>query len=155
MTYRRHRARLAVATLTVAVGWGAAWNTAAEAGCLRRVYNRSAYVLVASRDGGPPVTLLPGRSVPLRLERPGRLSLSAYCAVPGSGSRPVAEASFDYEAVLDRCFMRFGERHLRPEFGGGFLGRQGTAPFTVNNPAQGDVVLGPFTADCPVLSRGG
>ncbi|GJD54635.1 hypothetical protein [Methylobacterium dankookense] len=151
MTHQRHRACLAAAALIL----GTTWSAAADAGCLRRVYNRSAYVLVASRDGGPPVTLLPGRSVPLRLEHPGRLNLTAYCAVPGAASRPVAEASFDYEAVLDRCFVRFGDAGLRPEFGGGFSGKQGTAPFTVNNPAQGDVILGPFTADCPVLSRGG
>lgn len=151
MTHRMHRACLAAAALTLA----GAWSTTADAGCLRRVYNRSAYILVASRDGGPPVTLLPGRSVPLRLERPGKLSLAAYCALPGAGSRPVAEASFDYEAVLDRCFMRFGGDYIRPEIGGGLLGTQGTAPFTVNNPEQGDVVLGPFTAECPVLSRGG
>ena len=151
MTHRRHRACLAAA-LTLA----ATWSATAEAGCLRRVYNRSAYVLVASRDGGPPVTLMPGRSVPLRLERPGTLSLTAYCAVPGAGSSPVAEARFDYEAVLDRCFIRFGNTFFTPQLGRGFFGGQETAPFTVNNPRQGDLVLGPFAAPaCPVLSRGG
>jgi hypothetical protein len=153
MTHRRHRAGLAAAVLTLTAGLASTGSAPAEAGCLRQVVNRSPYVLVASRDGGPPVTVLPGRSVPLRLERPGRLDLAAYCAVPDAGSRPIAQASFAYEAVIDRCFIRFGNQFARPEFGGGFIGTQGTAPFTVNNPQQGDVILGPFASDCPALSR--
>ncbi len=130
----------------------------ASAECLRRIYNRSAFVLVASQDGGPAATLLPGESLPVRLARPGTVSLSAYCAVPGPDGalEPVTQAQFDYQAVLDRCFIRFGSGAFVPQLGRGFFGSQGTAPFTVNNPRQGDVVLGPFAApSCPVLSRGG
>ena len=130
----------------------------ASADCLRRITNRSALVLVASQDGGPGATLLPGQSLPVRLARPGRLTLSAYCGVPGAGgsSSPVTQADFAYEAVLDRCFVRFGSDLYTPQLGRGFFGQQGTAPFTVNNPRQGDVVLGPFSAPaCPVLNRRG
>lgn len=130
----------------------------ASAECLRRIYNRSAFVLVASQDGGPAATLLPGQSLPMRLARPGTVSLSAYCGVPGPGGAltPVTQARFDYQAVLDRCFVRFGTDAFVPQLGRGFFGQQSTAPFTVNNPRQGDVVLGPFTApSCPVLSRRG
>lgn len=130
----------------------------ASADCLRRITNRSALVLVASQDGGPAVTLLPGQSLPVRLARPGRLAVSAYCGVPGRDGAltPVTQADFAYEAVLDRCFVRFGGDLYVPQLGRGFFGRQGTAPFTVNNPRQGDVVFGPFAAPaCPVLNRRG
>lgn len=130
----------------------------ASAECLRRIYNRSSVVLVARRDGGPPVTVLPGQSVPIRLSHPGQIDLAAYCGVPGPDGAltPVASANFAYEAVLDRCFVRFGSPLFVPQLGRGFFGGQETAPFTVNNPRQGDVVLGPFAAPaCPILSRGG
>jgi hypothetical protein len=130
----------------------------ASADCLRQITNRSAYVLTARRDGGPPVTILPGQSVQVRLSRPGTLDFAAYCGVPGpNGSlTPITSASFAYEAVLDRCYIEFGGQAFLPQLGRGFIGLQGTAPFTVNNPRQGDVVLGPFPSDsCPVLSRRG
>ncbi len=149
MQWRRSAALAAAAILA------GSWSAEAAAGCLRRVYNRSALVLVASRDGGPPVTILPGRSVPLRLERPGTISLAAYCGDAAAGG-PVAQASFAYVAVQDRCFIDFGDPWFRPQMGKGFWGLQGTAPFTVNNPNQGDVILGPFAGEaCPVLRRGG
>jgi len=116
----------------------------ASADCLRRIYNRSTYTLVARQDGGPPATLLPGQSLPVRLSRPGQIAISAYCGLPGSGAGPVTQASFDYEAVLDRCFIRFGsDEFFASQLGRGFFGTQETAPFTVNNPKQGDIVLGP------------
>lgn len=150
MHWRRGAALAAAAILA------GAWSADAAAGCLRRVYNRSAYVLVASRDGGPAVTILPGRSVPLRLERPGTLNVAAYCDVSGAGGGPLAQASFSYTAVQDRCFIDFGDPWFRPQMGKGFWGMQGTAPFTVNNPEQGDVILGPFASEaCPALRRGG
>ena len=133
----------------------------ASADCLRRIYNRSTYVLAARQDGGPTATLLPGQSLPVRLSRPGRIEISAYCGLPGAGASPVTEATFDYEAVLDRCFVRFGaDDFFAPQLGRGFFGAQETAPFTVNNPQQGDIVLGPSALPaCPVpgavLSRRG
>ncbi|MCJ2137407.1 hypothetical protein MKK69_25750 [Methylobacterium sp. J-026] len=116
----------------------------ASADCLRRVYNRSNLVLVARQDGGPPAMLLPGQSLPVRLSRPGQLDLAAYCGVPQAGGSPVTQRTFDYEAVLDRCFVRFGGDLFVPQIGRGFIGLQETAPFTVNNPQQGDIVLGPM-----------
>ena len=132
----------------------------ASADCLRRIYNRSSYVLVARQDGGPPATLLPGQSLPVRLSRSGQFELSAYCGIPGAGSSPVTQASFAYEAVLDRCFVQFGTDFFASQIGRGFFGGQETAPFTVNNPRQGDVILGPSELPaCPVpgavLSRRG
>ncbi|MDP4025596.1 hypothetical protein Q8W71_23455 [Methylobacterium sp. NEAU 140] len=139
------------------IAWGLA--APAQADCLRKIYNRSSLVLVARQDGGPPATLLPGQSLTVRLARPGQVALSAYCGVPGPNGAltPVTSASFDYEAVLDRCFYRFGQPLFVPQLGRGFFGTQDTAPFTVNNPRQGDVILGPLDApSCPnVLSRGG
>lgn len=149
------------AALALAVLGTAGTASVASAECLRQIVNRSAYVLTARRDGGPPVTILPGHSVQIRLSHPGQLDFAAYCAVPGPDGalRPITEASFDYEAVIDRCFVRFGGQAFIPQLGRGFIGLQGTAPFTVNNPRQGDVVLGPFAApSCPapaILSRGG
>lgn len=115
----------------------------ASADCLRRVYNRSNLVLVARQDGGPPTVLLPGQSVAMRLSRPGQINLAAYCGIPQAGGSPVEEQTFDYEAVIDRCFVRFGGDLFVPQLGRGFIGLQGTAPFTVNNPQQGDIILGP------------
>ncbi|MGH1589302.1 hypothetical protein ACRBEV_14250 [Methylobacterium phyllosphaerae] len=115
----------------------------ASADCLRRVYNRSNLVMVARQDGGPPATLLPGQSLPVRLSHPGRIDIAAYCGVPVAGGAPVTQRTFDYEAVLDRCFVRFGGDLFVPQLGRGFIGLQETAPFTVNNPRQGDIVLGP------------
>lgn len=115
----------------------------ASADCLRRVYNRSGLVLVARQDGGPPATLLPGQSLSLRLSRPGQIDLSAYCGIPDVSGAPVLQRTFDYEAVIDRCFVRFGGDLFVPQLGRGFIGLQETAPFTVNNPRQGDIILGP------------
>lgn len=144
--------------LALAVLGTACTVQAASAGCVRQIINRSAYVLTASRDGGPPVTILPGQAVHVRLNRPGHLDFAAYCGVPGAGGSPtpITSASFSYEAVIDRCYIEFGGQAFVPQLGRGFIGLQGTAPFTVNNPRQGDVVLGPFATDaCPIISRGG
>ncbi|MDP4003576.1 hypothetical protein [Methylobacterium sp. NEAU K] len=132
----------------------------ASADCLRRIYNRSSYVLVARQDGGPPATLLPGRSLPVRLSQPGQFELAAYCGLPEAGGTPVTQARFGYEAVLDRCFVRFGTDLFTPQLGRGFFGAQETAPFTVNNPRQGDIILGPSALPAcavpgAVLSRRG
>ena len=63
--------------------------------------------------------------------------------IPQAGGTPVEQRTFDYEAVLDRCFVRFGGDLFVPQLGRGFIGLQETAPFTVNNPQQGDIILGP------------
>ena len=143
-----------VQALVVSAVSAACWTSAASADCLRRVYNRSTAVLVASQDGGPAFVVRPGRSATLRLSRPGQIDLTAYCAPvdrlgrPVAGGREAAKLRLDYEAVLDRCFMKFGDGFFEPELGPGFFGTKDTAPFTVNNPNPGDIVLGPTGAVC-------
>lgn len=158
----RKRAWRGPASLALGLAGTLALVSGASADCLRRIYNRSTYVLVARQDGGPPATLLPGQSLPVRLARPGRFELSAYCGIPdpGAAAAPVSRASFDYEAVLDRCFVRFGSDLFVPQLGRGFFGGQETAPFTVNDPRPGDVILGPSAGPAcavpsPALSRRG
>src|SRR3954453_23395150 len=139
----------------------AGWAGEAVAGCTRRISNRSAYVLVVSQDGGPPFTVRSGTSKPIRLSQPGKLDLAVYCSAYGGrtlldGSQEyVAQSQFTYEAVLDRCYIEFGTQFFVPQLGRGFFGMQGTKPFTLNNPTQGDINLGPFEAECPALSRRG
>jgi hypothetical protein len=141
-------AALALAVLASSVG-------EAAAGCTRRVTNRSVYTLLVSQDGAPALRVGPGRSVPIHMMQPGRLDLTATCG-PGGGTPPVASISLDYEAVLDRCFIRIGDGLFEPQLGPGFVGVRDVAPFAVNNPNQGDVVLGPVgSSACPVLGRGG
>ncbi|RVU15493.1 hypothetical protein [Methylobacterium oryzihabitans] len=121
----------------------------ASAACTRRIVNRSALTLVASQDGGPAFVVPPGHARTVRLAAPGRFDLAATC--PAAGFLPgetVAQGSFAYEAILDRCYIRFGTDALNAEFGRGTLGLQSTAPFTVNNPRQGDIVLGPVAEAC-------
>lgn len=143
------------ALIAAAVVMLASQVSEAFAGCTRRVYNRSAYPLVASQDDGPSFVVRPHSSRSIRLSRPGHINLAAYCgrglgtgALPGSGAY-VAQARFSYQAVLDRCFIEFGTQFFDAELGRGFLGLQGTKPFTLNNPNQGDIILGPFAAACP------
>jgi hypothetical protein len=151
--------RLRLAALGVGLlGSSLAASSSASADCLRRIYNRSSFVLVARQDDGLPTTILPGRALSVRLSRPGKIDLSAYCGVPGTGGalKPIVEDFFDYEAQIDRCFIKFGGQLFLPQLGRGFIALQGTAPFTVNNPQQGDIILGPISdASCPILRRGG
>lgn len=141
-------------TLLASAALATCWTSAASAGCLRRVYNRSAYVLVGTQDGGPAFVVRPGRAAALRLSRPGRFDLTAYCAPvdrlgsPMAGGGQAAQIRLDDEAVMDRCFMKIGDGFFEPELGPGFFGTTNTAPFTVNNPNPGDIVLGPFEAQC-------
>lgn len=141
-------------TLVASAVLATCWTSAASADCLRRVYNRSAYVLVGTQDGGPAFVVRPGRAASVRLSRPGRFDLTAYCAPvdrlgsPVAGRGEAAQIHLDYEAVLDRCFAKIGDGFFEPELGPGFFGTKDTAPFTVNNPNPGDIVLGPFKAQC-------
>ncbi|MFE1602522.1 hypothetical protein [Methylobacterium sp. ID0610] len=112
----------------------------AQAGCTRRIVNRSALTLVGSQDGGPTFVLPPGRSRPVRLSAPGQFDLAASC---GPAGPVVASARLPYEAILDRCYVELGTPLLASTFGRGHLGQQGTGPFAANAPRQGDIVLGP------------
>ena len=142
--------------LMVAAVVAASWTSAASADCLRRIYNRSTAALVASQDGGPAFVVPPGRSAAVRLSRPGQIDLTAYCTPvdrlgrPLAGGQEAARIRLTYEAVLDRCFMTFGDNFFQQQLGPGFVGTTDTAPFTVNNPNQGDIVLGPTSAVCSV-----
>ncbi|MCJ2034010.1 hypothetical protein [Methylobacterium sp. J-068] len=126
----------------------------AAADCLRHVYNRSPLVLVATQDGGPSFVVRPGSSRTIRLSGPGKLDLAGYCAPLGRGDdlaslgAPAVQSSFGYQAVLDRCFFEFGHDFFDRELGRGFLPYDGTQPFTLNNPKQGDIVLTTDQATC-------
>ncbi|WP_375408804.1 hypothetical protein [uncultured Methylobacterium sp.] len=119
----------------------------AHADCLRHVINRSPLVLLVSQDGGPSVTVRPRSSRSIRLSAPGQLDLAAYCSPSGLGA-PVAQRSFTYNVVLDRCSFEIGYGFFERELGVGFLPRRGTAPFTLNNPKQGDIVLAADRSAC-------
>ncbi|SEO69973.1 hypothetical protein SAMN04487843_103118 [Methylobacterium sp. ap11] len=118
----------------------------AEAGCLRRVVNRSPYFAVASRNGGPSVGIPPHSSRAIRMLAPGRVDIAAHCAARGPRGRlvpvgpPVAQDSYTFTAVLDRCYYDLGLM--------GF-GQGGTEPFVLNTPQQGDLTVGPFASACP------
>ncbi|BAQ45420.1 MULTISPECIES: hypothetical protein [Methylobacterium] len=120
--------------------------SAAEAGCLRRVVNRSPYFAVASRNGGPSVGIPPHSSRAIRMLAPGRVDIAAHCAARGPRGRlvpvgpPVAQDSYTFTAVLDRCYYDLGLM--------GF-GQGGTEPFVLNTPQQGDLTVGPFASACP------
>lgn len=120
--------------------------SAAEAGCLRRVVNRSPYFAVASRNGGPSVGIPPHSSRAIRMLAPGRVDIAAHCAARGPRRRlvpvgpPVAQDSYTFTAVLDRCYYDLGLM--------GF-GQGGTEPFVLNTPQQGDLTVGPFASACP------
>lgn len=127
----------------------------AEASCLRTVANRSALTLVVSQAGGLPVTVRPRASRALRLDGPGEVSVAGYC---GAGRRgfvpvgpPVIARSFPVTAVQDRCFYEVGIGFFERELGSGFLPREGTEPFALNTPRQGDLALGPLVPSCPGL----
>lgn len=157
MHVRTQQIGLAAASAVLLAGWA----SDAAAGCTRRIHNRSAYALVVSQDGGPPFTVRPGTSKPLRLVQAGKLDLGVYCSAYGGPTLPdgsqeyVAQSQFTYVGVLDRCYIEFGTQFFASQLGRGFLGMQGTKPFTLNNPKQGDIILGPFEAKCPALNRRG
>ena len=129
----------------------------AEAGCIRRIINRSEAYAVVSRDGGPSVTIPPHRSQAIRYEHPGSVAVALTCApaLPGGPpAAPVYQASYAYEAVIDRCYIKFGDGFFERQLGPGFVGTKNTQPLTLNNPNQGDIVVGPAaSAQCPLPMR--
>lgn len=120
--------------------------SAAEAGCVRRVVNRSPYFAVASRNDGPSVGIPPHASRSIRMMAPGKVDIATYCAARGPRGRlvpvgpPVAQDSYTFTAIIDRCYYDLGLM--------GF-GQGGTEPFVLNVPRQGDLSVGPFGAACP------
>jgi hypothetical protein len=139
--------RLGAALAALAASAGAA-----SAACTRAVYNNSPYLLTFSQNGGPGMTVRPGGRVPIHLDRGGgRIALAAYCPGPYgaelSGS-PVAQETFEYVADPGICFMKWAFNGLTP-YANRIDVENGTRPFVVNNPHQGDVILGPFGPACP------
>ncbi len=136
--------------LCVAAGSAALMTTLsipADADCIRQVYNRSPLALVVSQDGGPSFSVRPRSSRTIRLSATGKLDVAAYCS-PTDLGEPVAQRSFSYNVVLDRCYFQLGYGFFEQQLGVGFLPRRGTSPFTLNNPRQGDVVLAADRSAC-------
>jgi hypothetical protein len=148
---RRH---LAMTVLLMA----GAWSSEAAAACTRQIINRSAYVLTVSQNGGPVFTIRPRAARSIRMSEPGSIDFAAHCPgsrlsrlAPADPAASVAQASFSYNAVLDRCYFEIGLGFFDNELGRGFFPRADSQPFALNNPRQGDIVLGPFTAECPLI----
>lgn len=139
--------------LSIAAGIAAALGGliaagSAEAGCTRQIINRSGYTALVSRDGGPWVAVGPRRSQSIRYRDSGRIDVALTC---GRGAGPEAaafRASYGTVAVIDRCFIVFGDGFFEPQLGGGFFGRKATGPLALNNPRQGDLVVGPAAGAC-------
>ncbi|WP_019903269.1 hypothetical protein [Methylobacterium sp. 77] len=119
----------------------------AEASCLRQVANRSRLTLVVGQAGGPAVTVRPGTSRKIRLDGPAPVDVSAYCGVGLRAGvalgQPVIQRSFAVTAVQDRCYFEIGRGFFERELGPSFFPREGTEPFALNTPRQGDLALGP------------
>lgn len=129
--------RLPILALAATLG-GTLLTGTAEAGCLRHVHNRSPYTLVVTQGDGASATVPPRSTGSIRMIEPGQVDVAAFC--PGAGG-PILQRSFSYEAVQDRCYFEVGHRFFDRELGNGFLPRRSDAPFTLNNPRQGDLVL--------------
>lgn len=125
----------------------------AQAGCTRTIVNKSPFTAVVSRDGGPGVRIPPHRSQAIRYSHPGRLDLSLVCGHSGAGAT-VYRGSFTYTAILDRCYVDYGEGFFEEQIGPSFFGITDTKPLTINVPRQGDVVIGPVVEErCPLGLR--
>lgn len=123
----------------------------AEAGCTRRIVNKSSLTALVRRDGGPWVTIPPHRSQAIRYMQPGTIEFALTC---GRSDTTVYHGTFSYSAILDRCYVEFGDGFFEEQIGPGFTGMRDTKPLTVNVPRQGDVVIGPVVEEgCPALLR--
>ncbi|WP_411902267.1 hypothetical protein [Methylorubrum thiocyanatum] len=126
----------------------------AEASCARRIVNKSGYIALVSRDGGPWVAVRPGRSQTINYYQSGRIDVALTCGRGALPEQAAYRASYDTVAIIDRCYIRFGDGFFEDQLGGGFIGRKDTAPLALNNPRQGDLVVGPQAGGCPAIERG-
>ncbi|CAO4154527.1 hypothetical protein PKCBPO_04224 [Methylorubrum thiocyanatum] len=126
----------------------------AEASCARRIVNKSGYIALVSRDGGPWVAVRPGRSQTINYYQSGRIDVALTCGPGALPDQASYRASYDTVAIIDRCYIRFGDGFFEDQLGGGFIGRKDTAPLALNNPRQGDLVVGPQAGGCPAIERG-
>lgn len=115
----------------------------AEAGCTRTIINRSDLVASVSRNGGPVVTIPPHASQPIHLDGPGRVDIALTCPGASPAAPELYRGGAPYTAIVDRCYYRFDDGFFHDYLGGGFFGFRKTAPLTLNNPRQGDLVVGP------------
>lgn len=138
---------LGIAAALVAVT--AAATSSAEASCARRIVNRSGTIALVSRDGGPWVAVRPNRSQTIHYYQSGRIDVALTCGPGALPEQASFRASYDTVAVIDRCYIRFGDGFFENQLGGGFLGRKETGPLALNNPRQGDLVIGPTAGTCP------
>jgi hypothetical protein len=127
--------------------------TSADASCARRIVNKSGYIALVSRDGGPWVAVRPGRSQTINYYQSGRIDVALTCGPGALPEQASFRASYDTVAIIDRCYIRFGDGFFEDQLGGGFLGRKETGPLALNNPRQGDLVVGPQAGGCPATER--
>ncbi|MBK3405523.1 hypothetical protein H0176_03255 [Methylorubrum populi] len=127
--------------------------TSANASCARRIVNKSGYIALVSRDGGPWVAVRPGRSQTINYYQSGRIDVALTCGPGALPEQASFRASYDTVAIIDRCYIRFGDGFFEDQLGGGFLGRKETGPLALNNPRQGDLVVGPQAGACPATER--
>ncbi len=127
----------------------------AEAGCTRSIINRSGLYAQVSRDGGPWVRIPPRAAQAIRLEHPGKLDIALTCGRGGlAPDNTVYRGALTYNAIIDRCYIEIDDGFVPDYFGGGTFGFRDTKPMTVNNPRQGDVIIGPrVDGACAVLER--
>lgn len=128
----------------------AAGTSSAQAGCTRQIINKSGYTALVSRDGGPWVAVRPHRSQTIRYNQSGRIDVALTCGPGALPEQAAYRAHFDTVAVIDRCYIRFGDGFFEDQLGGGFFARKDTAPLALNNPRQGDLVVGPQAGGCAV-----
>lgn len=140
--------------IAAALAVTAAGIASAEASCARRIVNKSGYVALVSRDGGPWVAVRPGRSQTINYYQSGRIDVALTCSPGALPEQAAFRASYDTVAVIDRCYIRFGDGFFEEQLGGGFFARKDTAPLALNNPRQGDLVVGPQAGGCPAAERG-
>ena len=139
--------------LAAALAVAATGITSADASCARRIVNKSGYIALVSRDGGPWVAVRPGRSQTINYYQSGRIDVALTCGPGALPEQAAYRASYDTVAIIDRCYIRFGDGFFEDQLGGGFLGRKETGPLALNNPRQGDLVVGPQAGACPATER--
>lgn len=140
------------ATLVAVTAVGA---SSARAECARRIINKSGYTALVSRDGGPWVAVRPNHAQTIRYHQSGRIDVALTCGPGALPEQAAYRASYDTVAVIDRCYIRFGDGFFEEQLGGGFFARKDTAPLALNNPRQGDLVVGPQAGGCPAAERAG
>ncbi|MDF9862834.1 hypothetical protein M2437_001816 [Methylorubrum pseudosasae] len=111
--------------LAAALAVTAASIAPAEASCARRIINKSGYVALVSRDGGPWVAVRPHRSQTIQYHHSGRIDVALTCGPGALPEQAAYRASYDTVAIIDRCYIRFGDGFFEEQLGGGLYRPQG------------------------------